>query len=115
MFDYIKEKIKRVQGIEAGATGKWRNGPKGKKNKPIYSAGFKAVTYIVFSLYLIVSVSNIFLNMHTSFLSLVINIFLTLLAAVICVFLVLSGKTFEKLALTGSVLFVVIIYLSMSV
>jgi len=114
MFDYIKEEIRRVRGIDAAPVSKKRDGQKGKKGKPLYSASFKVVTYIIFSLYLIVSVSNIFfLSIHTSFLSLFINIFLTLLAAAICVFLILSRKTFEILALTGTLLFVVILYLSM--
>jgi len=116
MFDYIKEEIGRARGIDADAARKERDDLKGKKDRPLYSARFKAVTYIIFSLYLIVSVGNIFfLNMYVSFLSLLINIFLALLAVVICVFLVLSGKTFERLALTGSLLFVVVVYLSMFV
>ena len=114
MFDYIKDELMRVRGIDAGAISKERDELTDKKEKPLYSARFKAVTYIIFSLYLIVTVSNIFfLNMYTSFLSLLISTFLALLAVVICVFLVLSGKMFEKLALTGSLLFVVILYLSM--
>jgi len=114
MFDYIKEEVRRVRGIDADAAGKERDELKGNKDKPLYSTRFKAVTYIVFSLYLIMSVSNIFfLKMYTSFLSLLTSIILALLAVVICVFLVLSGKTFEKLALTGSLLFVVMLYLSM--
>jgi len=116
MFDYIKDELMRVRGIDADTTRKGREELKGKKDKPLYSARFKAVTYVVFSLYLIVSVGNIFfLNMYASFLSLLINTFLALLAIVICVFLILSGKKFERLALTGSLLFVVVLYLSMFV
>ena len=114
MFDYIKEEIRRVRGIDAAPISKKRNGQKGKKGKPLYSASFKVVTYIIFSLYLIVSVSNIFfLSMYTNFLSLFINVFLALLAVAICVFLILSRRTFEILALTGSLLFVAILYLRM--
>jgi len=114
MFDYIKDEVMRVRGIDADAAGKEHDELKDKKDKPLYSTRFKAVTYIVFSLYLVISVSNIFfVNMYASFLSLLANVFLALLAVVICVFLVLSGKMFEKLALTGSLLFVVVLYLSM--
>jgi len=114
MFDYIKKEIRRVRGIDADTAGKEYDDLKGKKEKPLYSTRLKAVTYIVFSLYLIVSVCNIFfLSIYTSIFSLLANVFLALLAVVICVFLVLSGKTFERMALTGSLIFVVALYLSM--
>ena len=101
-----------MRGVDA--IGKELDELKAKKEKPLYSVRFKAVTYIIFSLYLIVTVGNIFfLKMYDSFPALLINVFLALLGVVVCVFLILSGKIFEILALAGSVLFVAILYLSM--
>ena len=116
MFDFFKDEIRRAQGIDADPYNKNAGDLKGQKKKDrfIYSAGFKSVTYAVFSLYLVVTIRNIFfLHRYTTFLSLFADVFPALLALAVCVFLILSTRTFEILALAGTVLFAVILYLSM--
>jgi len=115
MFDFFRDEIRRYQGIDVDAYNRERSEKKEqeKNDKFIYSQKFKIVTFIIFGLYLMIAVLNIFYFKYFSGIGPFLHSsLLSILAIAVCVFLLIPKRIFELLALAGTIIFAVLFYVS---